>query len=381
MRLLRPGGRRRGRARPHRLLGLRQLRSGRGRDAGGALPHPDPDRDDPADATEAATRGRLLPAGVRRGAGADQRQEAGALLRHPHRGHVLRRVLRQAPRGRRRGGAPARVDRLPSPLRGVRRRHPGRPPSEHAARGVVHPDRRAGREGGATGSCARPSRCAATSTSPCSAARSRVSSDDPTDATTTGSAAPPNPAPPASSSASARPPQLEGAAHGRLPRRGLPRHGQGPLRRAAALPGRRPGRRQRPAQLQVVLPVADPAAVAGGSDVRRLLGAELTRRRGRSGVGRLLGLEHDRVVPPHRLEVTSQEVRTVGAATHTPSRNAAPRIHDMAASSGDVVTSIRSPRFGARQFPRADRRAQKPSLRSCLGSRCQSLAILTCRSR
>ena len=50
-------------------------------------------------------------------------------------------------RARPHGGAPARVHRLPSPLRGVRRRHSGRPSSEHAARRVVHPDRQAGREG------------------------------------------------------------------------------------------------------------------------------------------------------------------------------------------------------------------------------------------
>ena len=57
-------------------------------------------------------------------------------------------------RRRRRPGPQDRGDRLPAPVRVVRRRVDRGPPAEHAPDGVVHPDRRRARRWGRTGSSA-----------------------------------------------------------------------------------------------------------------------------------------------------------------------------------------------------------------------------------
>ena len=274
-------------------------------------------------------RARLLPPRVRRRRSRPRaRQEAGAVHRRPHRrsrsssGSFDKSLpVDGTPR------APARVDRLPAALRGVRRRHARGPAAEPAARpcGSPRPSSRPPR-GAHWFECVaialRDDQHLAVAPGPVEGVLDR----DGRAATTTPSAAPPSPAPPASSSASA-PRRTAGrrcapSASSPAPTRAWTRSG-----RPASSPARTPARdaSQRPAQLPLVLPVADPAAVARRPDLRRLLGAELT-----------VDADASRQVRAESRQSDSRH-RTTGA--------------------------------------------QNPSLRSCLGSRCQSLAIFTWRSR
>ena len=127
-------------------------------------------------------------------------------------------------------------------------------------------------------------------------------------------------------------------------------------RRPADLPGRRFRRGGRPAQLPLGLRVADRAAVAVRSALRHLLG---------SGVARWSGGCAATVTRPRD-----------GLACPSPSFDA------------PVATSFLGrgacstwPNPRRELVPRSRLSSQNPSLRSCLGSRCQSLAILTWRSR
>ena len=183
-----------------------------------------------------------------------------------------------------------------------------------------------------------------------------------------------------------RPAQLEGAAHGRLPRRALPR--RGPRSAPPASSPARPPAGPPPATRSATSGPTSGRPASSGGRVRRTASAG-RRRLIRSTAGGHAGWSYDcwawNTIASLRRTGSKSRRRRSARSAQRPTRLAEMRRRESTTWRPPLATLspayARRSAFGARQDPCADRRDQKPSLRSCLGSRCQSLAILTCRSR